>query len=451
MLSVPILCVWAVLAPLQSQPSFAPPPPQVERPAASQPGAQDQGSAEPPAEPAEEAEPSQVPPTPAAPAPAGGPAAAEQVAKPAGAVDDNRNTGQEQLFPELNVYLPEGELDLRLNRLVKKVFVEGQVKYNFVNGDISAFLRYRYYGYARAYQLSVFDQIEFESIERFSNQFDRTRGILLLTEWPRTYNQRTFALTELDRISSNKEAFVFDNGKTNTFLRLGYQIGTPNDERSNAIVGESRARIEHLFTAFRQIGPGDAGLTGALTWGSDLVLGDFDYLKLEVSGIKRFELPRGAFLFGRLHGGTFLEKKVLDRSLAEDPRLPLAGRYSIPREEFFRLDGRDNLKGLDEDLRGTDEALGTWEVLLPWFVGESRSALQLDWRNWYWVLYAGAGTIGFDRQVLTELNDYVEDVGVGFESSFRLKNFQFFFSGLFAQALNAEGGLKIRFALKSYH
>ena len=412
MLSVPILCAWAALAPLQAQPPAPPPQAQAQT--------QDQNQT-----------------------PAGDPSSA--------AAEGDSNSGQEQLFPRLDVYLPEGELDIRLNRLVKKVFVEGQVKYNFVNGDISAFLRYRYYGFSRTYQLSVFDQIEFESLERFSNQFDRTRGILLLTEWPQTYNRRMFALTELDRITSNKQSFVFDNGKTNTFVRLGYQIGTPNDERSNAIVGESRARIEHLFTAFRQIGPGDAGLTGALTWGTDLVLGDFDYLKAELSGIKRFELPRGAFLFGRIHAGTFLEKKLLDRNLEETPSLPITGRYSIPREEYFRLDGRDNLKGLDHNLSGTDEIHGTWEVLFPWFVRESRPALKLDWRNWYWVFYTGAGTIGFDRQVVSQLGDYVEDVGVGFESSFRLKNFQFFFSGLVAQAFNAEGGPSVRFALKSYH
>jgi len=34
-------------------------------------------------------------------------------------------------------------------------FFEGQVKYNFVKGDITAFLRYRYYGYRRTYRLSL--------------------------------------------------------------------------------------------------------------------------------------------------------------------------------------------------------------------------------------------------------------------------------------------------------
>jgi hypothetical protein len=378
------------------------------------------------------------------------PDATEAEEPPAAAEGEAEAAEGERLVPELNVYFPEGELDIRINRLVKKVFAEGQVKYNFVDGDISAFLRYRYYGYARTYQLSVFDEIEFEDIEDFSNDFDRVRGILLLTEWPHSFHHRTFLLTELDRISSNKEEFVFDTGRTNLFLRLGYQIGTPNDERSNAIVGENRARVERLFTAFRQIGPGDAGLTGALTWGTNVAVGDFDYVKLEFSGLKRFELPRGAFLFGRLHGGTFL-RKAEERDIDPDSPLPATGRFLIPREEFFRLDGRDNLKGLDERLRGTEEIHNTWEVVYPWFVGEDHEYLKLNWENWYWVLYGGVGTIGFDRDVLTELDDYVADVGVGFEASFRLKDYQFFLSGLVAQAFNAEGDVQLRLSLKSYH
>ena len=356
------------------------------------------------------------------------------------------------LFPDLNVYLPEGELDLRINRLTRKVFVEGQVKYNFVDGDIAAFLRYRYYGYKRTYQLSVFDEVEFEDIEEFDNDFDRTRGILLLTEWPLTFHRRAFGLVEMDRISSNKEELFFDTGKTNLFLRLGYQIGTPDDARSNAIVGEDRARVERLFTAFRKIGPGDAGLTGALTWGTDLAIGDFDYLKLEVAGLKRIELPRRAFLFARLHGGTFLEEEILDRDLTEDPRLPATGRFSIPREEFFRLDGRDNLKGLDDRLRGTEEIHFTTEVLFPWFVREHRRALKLDWRNWYWVLYGGTGNIGFDQDVFTEIDEYIHDVGVGFEASFQLKDFEFFLSGLVARAFGAESEeITTNLSVKTYH
>ncbi|MFP3940036.1 MAG: hypothetical protein ACLF0P_07005 [Thermoanaerobaculia bacterium] len=377
--------------------------------------------------------------------------APEPVPAEASEVDQPVDQRERSLIPELNVYFPEGELDLRVNRLVKKVFVEGQVRYNFVDGDISAFLRYRYYGYERTYQLTVFDEVAFQDIEDFSSDFDRVRGILLLTEWPHSFHHRTFLLTELDRISSNKEEFVFDTGKTNLFARLGYQIGTPNDERSNAIVGEDRARVERLFTAFRQVGPGDAGLTGALTWGTDLAVGDFDYMKLEFAGLKRFELPRGVFLLGRLNGGTFFRREELDRDIDPGGDLPRTGRFSIPREEFFRLDGRDNLKGLDERLRGTEELHTTWELVFPWFVDEPREAIRLDWTNWYWVLYAGAGTIGFERDVYTELEDYVTDFGAGFEASFELRDYEFFLSALVAQAFNAEGGVQLRLSLKTYH
>ncbi|HLE82746.1 MAG TPA: hypothetical protein VJG13_00285, partial [Thermoanaerobaculia bacterium] len=70
----------------------------------------------------------------------------EEVAPPPAAEEEAPaetppEVGSAPLIPELNVYLPEGELDIRLNRLVKKVFAEGQVKYNFVDGDIAAFLR----------------------------------------------------------------------------------------------------------------------------------------------------------------------------------------------------------------------------------------------------------------------------------------------------------------------
>ncbi|MGH9361134.1 MAG: hypothetical protein ACRD2T_04400, partial [Thermoanaerobaculia bacterium] len=193
-------------------------------------------------------------------------------------------------FFRLDVYFPEGDLDFRLSRLVNKVFFEGQVKYNFIDGDISAFLRYRYYGLQRTLQFAVFDAIEFPDIEDFTDDFDRVRGLLVLMQWPRDVHHRVFALAELDRVSTNKESLESQNNRTNTFLRVGYQIGTPGDSRSNAIVGETRARSERLFTAFREVGPGNAGFTGAVTWGFDAGWGDFDYVKLEFETLKRFDV-----------------------------------------------------------------------------------------------------------------------------------------------------------------
>jgi hypothetical protein len=356
---------------------------------------------------------------------------------------------EERFLPRLDLYFPEGDLDLRVNRLVNRVFFEGQVKYNFVKGDISAFLRYRYYGYRRTAQFTVFDAIEFDDVQKFSNDFDRTRGLLLLMQWPHSYRQRTFLLTELDRISSNKEnvAEILRLGRTNTFVRLGYQLGTPDDERSNSIVGETRARNERLFTAFREIGPGGFGLTGALTSGFKVGIGDFDYVKLEAELLKRFDLTPRAFMVGRLHAGTFPRKGQRDV-----PVLPeqVEDLLAIPAGEYFRLDGRDQLKGMSERMRGTEILYTTWELFFPWFLREDRHFLKLDWQNWYWILYAGAGTVGFDSKIYKDFGSYVPDLGVGFESSLRLSKYRFFLSGIVAQALKGSGGVEARVSVKSY-
>jgi hypothetical protein len=382
----------------------------------------------------------QEPPAPSAPSPDTPPEAEPQPKPP-----------EERFLPRLDVYFPEGDLDLRVNRLISQVFFEGQVKYNFVRGDISAFLRYRYYGYKRVTQFTVFDSIEFDDVEEFSSDFDRTRGTLLLMQWPHSYHSRTFVLAELDRISSNKEdvARILRLGRTNTFVRLGYQLGTPDDERSNAIVGETRARSERLFTAFREIGPGGFGLTGALTSGFEAGIGDFDYLKLETEMLKRFDLTERTFIAGRLHGGSFLHKGERDPRDLPEP-VDALDLLAIPRGEFFRLDGRERLKGVSEKTRGTDILYTTWELFFPWFLRDNRRFLKLDWQNWYWILYTGAGTIGNDSNIYTDFGSYIPDVGVGFESSLRLKKYRFFLSGIVAQALKGDGGVEARVSVKSY-
>lgn len=363
---------------------------------------------------------------------------------------------REGLLPRLDVYFPEGDLDLRVSRLINKTFFEGQVKYNFVSGDITAFLRYRYYGYRQVTQFTAFDEIEFQEVQDFSNDFDRTRGILTLLQWPHSYHHRSFALFELDRISSNKEgnAEILRLADTNTFVRLGYQIGTPSDSRSNAIVGESRARSGRIFTALQDFGPGDAGLTAAVTYGFPQVIGDFDYVKAELETLKRFDITRRVFLVGRLHAGSFLFKG--DRA-PEDLRPLRPGEerspldfFAIPSGEFFRLDGRDNLKGLKDKQRGTEELHTTWELFFPWFLDADYDFLRLKWQNWYWIVYSGAGTVGIDRNVYTDFDSYIPDVGLGFESSFRLKKYRFFLSGIVAQALKGDGGVEARISVKSY-
>lgn len=366
---------------------------------------------------------------------------------------DSEGEGQNALegfLPRLDLFFPEGDLDLRVNRLVNKVFFEGQVKYNIVQGDITAFLRYRYYGFRRTYQLTAFDAVEFSDIQQLSDEFSRVRGILGLTQWPINYHKRSFFLAELDRLISNKQALRFSNNRTNTFIRLGYQLGTPRDDRSNAVVGESRALVERLFSPYQQIGPGDAGFTTGLSYGFDLGPGDFNYVKLEFSGLKRFRLHGKHFLIGRLHGGTFPYKtKIRDETTIPD--LVRADRFSIPRQELFRLDGRDNLKGLSDRTEGTDELHTTWELFLPWFLEADRTTRRVHWQNWYWVIYAGYGTAGFSSSIYTDLANYIPDAGIGFEATCRFGKYTFFLSGLVAQALRAGTGPQAQLSVKSYH
>jgi hypothetical protein len=361
----------------------------------------------------------------------------------------------DRFLPRLDVYFPEGDLDLRVNRLINKTFFEGQVKYNFINGDITAFLRYRYYGEKRTTQFTVFDSISFDRIDQdVTSDFDRVRGTLLLMEWPHNYNNRTFFLSEIDRISTNRgtadgSEFLVRRDQTNTFVRVGYQLGTPDEGRSSAIAGETRARTERLFSAFREFGPGDSTITAALTYGFPYGFGDFNYLKFEFEALKRFDVSERTFLIGRLRGGTFPYLAKADpKTVPPDP--DAIDFYAVPRSEAFNIDGRENLKGVRDRTRGTDMLFTTWEYFFPWFLDKDRPFVHLNWESWYWVLYAGYGTIGLDHSVYTQFSSYYPDLGIGFESSLRLRRYRFFLSGIVAQALKGNGSLEARISVKSY-
>jgi len=274
-------------------------------------------------------------------------------------------------------------------------------------------------------------------------------------EWPHDYNNRTFFLTEVDRISSNRGTseggrFLVRRDQTNTFVRLGYQLGTPDEGRSSAIAGETRARTERLFSAFREFGPGESTLTSALSYGFPYGIGDFNYLKFEFEALKRFDISHRTFLVGRLRGGTFLHVAKADpKTLPPDP--DGIDFYAVPRSEAFNIDGRENLKGVRDRTRGTDALFTTWEYFFPWFLETHHRALRLDWDNWYWILYAGYGTVGLSHSIFKDFRSYYPDTGIGLESSFRLRKYRFFLSGIVAQALKGKSGLEARISVKSYH
>jgi hypothetical protein len=385
-------------------------------------------------------------PSPVGPSEPGAQSAASREGGPDEAPAGPREGGEapfERFLPDLDLLFPEGAIDLRVRRLVNKVLFEGQVRYAFVSGDITAFLRYRYYGYNRTVQVGVFDDVSFARLESLSTRFDRTRGANVFLEWPRSYSFRTFALGEVDRISSNRLSLLASNNSTNTFVRLGAQVGTPGDSRAQAIVGDTRAHFPTIFTAVREIGPGQFGFTGALTYG--FPLGNFDYVRLEAQALKRFDFTERTFLIGTLHEGSFLHREV-NRPGAADPLV----RYSIPIAEFFNLGGADNLKGLSNKSFGTQEVHTTWELFTPWFLGQHRRFLRMEWQSWYWILYAGLGSQGFDSKTYTNLSGYVPDAGFGFESLVRLWRYRIFLSGIVARPLKGMHHVEARFSVRTF-
>jgi len=186
------------------------------------------------------------------------------------------------------------------------------------------------------------------------------------------------------------------------------------------------------------------GFTSAATYGFP-GLGSFNYTKLEYQALKRFDLTNRTFLIGTLHQGSFLHSEVPNPA-APDPQ----DRYAIPIAEFFNVGGADNLKGLSNNLIGTQELHTTWELYFPWFLGAHHRIIQSDWQSWYWILYAGVGTLGFSSKTYTSFSSYIPDTGLGFESAVRIWKYHFFVSGILARALKGTNHVTARLSVRSY-
>ena len=64
-------------------------------------------------------------------------------------------------LPDVNIYVPEMQMSIRLRKLIRNALFESQIDYEFVDGDISTYLRYKYYARNYTYRIGVFDTIEF--------------------------------------------------------------------------------------------------------------------------------------------------------------------------------------------------------------------------------------------------------------------------------------------------
>jgi hypothetical protein len=425
-------CGGAIVAAAQE---FPPPEP----PAATQPATQAQPplpddnevppeSPEPPAE--EATVPSEVP----APEPVEPPPPATLAAVPP---DRAEAIERGDPYPNANIYLPEGEFDIRVRKLIKNVLFEGQIQYQFVDGDISTYLRYKYYARRFTYKLAVFDTIEFRSLERSSLDFDRIRGALLLFDVPRGPLDRYLLLLQNDDLSFGDTSRP-DHDKSNLYMQLAWQYGTPFDDRLNSIAGERRGRIAPLLTPHRDVGPQKLGFVVAVAHSDSSFGSDFDYTKIETEALKRFDFRNHTLFVTRLHAGTILGEHEIEHTPApgeEDEPVPEVERYSVPRTEFFRLGGRGYLLAVDNDIRGSEQVHLTNEYFVPLFRDRKLRKLGAEWNDFYALVYTGVGSIAFDAGDLAD--DYVVDAGVGFEASLRVRDYDVVLSAVYARTVVA--------------
>lgn len=365
-------------------------------------------------------------------------------------------------LPAVNIYLPEGQASVRLRKLIRNVLFESQIDYEFVNGDISTYLRYKYYARNYTYRIGVFDSIEFPDLASRgeSDEYERVRGGLLLVGVPRDYDNRYFFLLQNDQLTFG-DLNRPDNQTSNIYAKLGYQYGTPFDERMNAIVGEQRGRISPVLTAFREIGPQRTGLAAAVTQAANVWTSDYAYTKLEAEGLRRFDLTDTSFIFSRLHVGSFLAFEEVDQLPVPRDRdgdgdldpTPEWERYAIPQYELFRLGGREALKSINTNDQsiGTHEVHLTNEVFAPIFRNRDYRIGSLHWNTLYGVGYVGVGAVGFEVEDLTEP---VVDVGLGTESAITFGDYDVFLSVLVAYTVvepetMEAGGTRFRFSIRT--
>lgn len=352
-------------------------------------------------------------------------------------------------FPNVNLLLPEGQASVRLRKLIRNVLFESQIEYKFINGDISTFLRYKYYARNFTYRLGIFDSITFPDFGKSSTkEFERVRGGLLLFELPRNYNDRYFWLVQDDRLTFGDPNNV-DNRKNNVYTKVGYQWGTQFDERLNAIVGETRGRITPVLTAFRELGPQKFSLAAALTESAKVGTGDYRYTKAEAEGLRRFDLTENTFFISRLHVGAFLTRGRI-KPVPDEP----IERYTIPRYEMFALGGREALRSISDDVdtEGTYETHITNEFFAPIFRNKDFRTFGLHWNTLYGIAYAGAGSVAFETRDILKKNTTVADAGLGFESSIAVRDFDVLFSVIYAHTVHAPDNLKggkIRFSIRT--
>ena len=359
-------------------------------------------------------------------------------------------------LPNVNIYLPEGQADVRLRKLIKNVLFESQITYRFINGSISTFLRYKYYARTYTYKLSVFDTIEFDVPGvggSSSREFQRVRGGLFLMEFPRDYNHRYFWLVQDDRLTFGDVNNV-DNRKNNIYTKFGYQYGTQFDEHLNAIVGESRGRVLPVLTAFREIGPQKLSYAAAVTESARVYTGDYRYTKFEGEVLRRWDVSPTSFVVTRAHLGTIPFRSTIPNPQPGPDTRPQIDRYTVPTYEMFTLGGREALRSIGggDEGTGTNEIHMTNEYFVPIFRNRDYRTWALHWQTMYGIGYVGVGNVGFRLADAARVRDFAADAGLGAEASVAVRDFDVLFSVVFAHTLRAPddlGGNRVKFSIRT--
>jgi hypothetical protein len=427
----PIAVTFAVILAAATVFAQQPPPPQTPpaQPAPTTPP-------QPTPTPAPEKEPPALEPVPATPpqeTPASAPAAATQPASPLSTV---AASGYDRRDTLPNIYLADGRASIRLRKLIRNVLFESQIDYKFVTGDISTFLRYKYYAQNFTYKIGVFDSISFGDIGSHQDEFERTRGGLLLLEFPRDYNHRYFTLLQDDRLTFGDVTRV-DNRKNNIYTKLGYQYGTEFDETLNSIVGESRGRLVPVLTVLRELGPQKFSFAAAVTQAGKVSTGDYKYTKLEGEAIRRWDVSPNSFIVTRAHTGTFLAKQFLCK---DTPDVPPVECYSIPGYEMFTLGGREALRSLSTTNSvsdGTNEFHVTNEYFVPVFRNRDFRYRALHFNTAYAIAYTGFGNAAFAYRDVFKTKDFAVDAGLGTEMQITVRDFEVLVSILYAHTIRA--------------
>jgi hypothetical protein len=349
-----------------------------------------------------------------------------------------------------NVYLADGQASIRLRKLIKNVLFESQIDYKFVTGDISTYLRYKYYAHDFTYKIGVFDSISFGAIGSHTDEFERVRGGLLLLVFPRDYNHRYFTLLQDDRLTFG-DVTRADNRKNNIYTKFGYQYGTEFDERLNSIVGETRGRQVPVLTVFREVGPQKFSYAVALTESARISTGDYKYTKLETEALRRWDLSPASFIVTRGHFGLFPTKDTL--CAKDDITTPPVECYSIPGYEMFGLGGREALRSLSTSNNasaGTTEFHVTNEYFVPVFRNRDFRFRALHFNTMYAIGYTGFGNVAYATRDLFKTRDLAVDAGLGTEMAITVRDFEVLLSVLYAHTFRApedRKGNKVQFSI----